>query len=303
VVGFGAASANSVVWVDRNGRAEPLPNLPRRKPFSQPALSPDSRRLAVMESGDLWIYELDRGASIRLTRDGGNARPTWDPKGLEIAYSAVGSGNEHILLRRSDGSGEARQLTKTGLQNHLDSWSPDGTTMSFHRHDSSVDMFTLSLGENPAEQIFLRQPLTEEAGSISPDGKWIAYASNETGRVEVYITSYPSAGSKFPVSINGGTQPLWARNGELFYTSLDFSRMMVVKVSTNPSLQITKPELLFEGQYQPGPGYKAGYDVSADATRFVMIQPDVQGSSGSSRPQINFVQNWFRELKERVPVK
>jgi serine/threonine-protein kinase len=304
VVGLESGNANSVVWVDRKGRAEPLPNLPRRKPLSQPALSPDNRRLAVVESGDIWIYELDRGGSIRLTQDGGNARPTWDPIGLQIGYSSLGSGTEHILVRRSDGSGEARQLTKTGLQNHLDSWSPDGTTMSFHRHDSSVDMFTMSLGVNPAEQVFLRQPLTEEAGVISPDGKWIAYASNETGRVEIYITSYPSAGSKFPVSTNGGTQPVWARNGELFYTSLDYSRMMVVKLSTKPSLEITRPELLFEGQYQSsGVGYKAGYDVNADATRFVMIQPDVQRSSGSSRPQINIVQNWFRELRERVPVK
>ena len=301
-----SAPANSLVWVDRNGRSEPVENLPRRRSYSYPRLSPDGRRIAVGESGDIWIYEIQRGAAIRLTRDAASLRPVWDPKGLQIAYTSSSSGTENIFVRPADGSGEARQLTKTKAQDHIDSWSPDGRSLFFHRHlRGSVDMYVLSLMDGqPTERVFLEQPSAEEGAQLSRDGKWAAYTSDESGRWEAYITPYPGPGGKTPVSNDGATQIVWTAGGELFYRTLDLARLMTARITTRPALQIGKPELAFEGVYESTVAPYANYDVTSDGQRILMILGDAQpGSAGASRPQINIVENWFEELRQVAPTR
>ena len=140
----------------------------------------------------------------------------------------------------------------------------------------------------------------EGAPIFSPDGHWLAYISNESGRPEVYVQPYPGPGGKWQISTEGGTEPIWNRNGrELFYRS--GNKMMAVDITTQPSFSAGKPRMLFEGQYvaDDWPLITAAYDVSADGQRFLMVKP--RPSRLPSPTQINVVLNWFEELKQKVP--
>jgi serine/threonine-protein kinase len=299
-----SATANSLVWVDRNGRTHPVDSLPRERSYAFPRLSPDGRRVAVVESGDIWVYELERGTGIRLTRDGTSSRPVWHPKGLQIAYISYTSGSENMFVRAADGSGEARQLSSRKIQHHIDSWSPDGQTIFFHTHgDGPVNIHALSLGNGPpSERQLLEHPSSHEGAQLSPDGSGMAYLSNESGRWEAYVTPYPGPGGKTPVSSGGSTQIVWARNGELFYRTSDLSRLLAVRVSMRP-VQITKPELILESDSDFDVAPYANYDVAPDGQRILMVVKNARAGSSTASQQINVVENWFMELQQRVPVK
>jgi len=147
-------------------------------------------------------------------------------------------------------------------------------------------------------QPFLQTPFNESVPRFSPDGRWLAYISNESGRYEVYVQPYPGPGGKWQISTDGGTEPVWNRNGrELFYRSGD--KMMAVDIATQPSFVAGKPRMLFQGQYVPTNGTFPFYDVSPDGQRFLMLKPSEQ--SGAAPTQINVVLNWFEELKQKVP--
>ena len=143
---------------------------------------------------------------------------------------------------------------------------------------------------------FLQTPFNEAGAQFSPDGRWIAYMSNESGRMEVYVQPYPNPGGKWQISTGGGVEPVWARSGrELFYRNGD--RMMVVDIGTEPAFSAGRPSVLFEGQFL-NLSWAANYDVAPDGQRFLMIQP-IEREGATS--QIHVVLNWFEELKRRVP--
>ena len=262
------ASKRHLVWVNRAGHPERVESLPQRA-YAAPRFSPDGKRILVLveDVGDFWVYDM-RGSSIRLTQDGLSIHGTWSADGSRIVYSVGRSGTEGriFLGQASDGSGKPYQLTDD--------------------QKSAPDYATLTLA-------------TEWPGrTFSPDRKWFAYQSSESGRDEVYVAPYPGPGGKFAVSNNGGTQPVWARNGELFYRN--GSRMLVVETSTVPSLKIGQPRVVFEGPYELGPAGprdNTNYDVTADGQRFLMVVSD----EPALRPQIDVVLNWFDELKQHVP--
>ena len=134
---------------------------------------------------------------------------------------------------------------------------------------------------------------------FSPDGHWLAYVSNESGRFDVYVQPFPGPGGKRQISTEGGNEPVWSRNGEeLFYRN--GNQMMAVEITTEPSFSAGTPRLLFEGAFRRGSVLRADYDVTPDGQRFVMLQ---QGGPDSGATQINVVLNWFEELKQRVPVQ
>jgi Tol biopolymer transport system component len=156
----------------------------------------------------------------------------------------------------------------------------------------------LHLGDHKEEQ-FLATPFDEGAPQFSPDGRWLAYVSNESGRYEIYVQPYPGPGGKWQISTEGGTEPVWNPNGrELFYRSGD--KMMAVDVATQPSFTVGKAHVLFEGPYQPSWTSAQNYDVSPDGQRFLMLKP--VESTEAAPTQINVVLNWFEELKRRVPI-
>ena len=153
-------------------------------------------------------------------------------------------------------------------------------------------------------RVFLRTPFNETAPQFSPDGRWLAYASDESGRNEIYVQPFPGPGRKWQVSTDGGEEPVWARNGELFYRN--GNQMMAVETKTQPTFSAGTPQLLFEGsgrssfrRVTAGP-FNANYDVAADAQRFVMVKT---AETGTAPGQIQVVLNWFEELKQKVPVK
>jgi eukaryotic-like serine/threonine-protein kinase len=146
-------------------------------------------------------------------------------------------------------------------------------------------------------QPFLQTPFNETSPRFSPDGQWLAYISNESGRYEVYVQPYPGPGGKWQISTEGGTEPAWNPSGrELFYRSGD--RMMAVDVSTRPSFTVGKPHVLFAGRYEPSPATFSNYDVSPDGRRFLMLKPS---ETEQAYTQINLVLNWLEDLKRRVP--
>jgi eukaryotic-like serine/threonine-protein kinase len=177
--------------------------------------------------------------------------------------------------------------------------SPDGQLLAYCEGNPTTawDIWVLRMSDRKA-QPFLRTPANEVAARFSPDGRWLAYVSDESGPWEVYVQPYPGPGGKWQISTEGGTEPTWNPNGrELFYPNGD--KMMAVDISTQAGFSAGKPLVLFEGPYQPGGAPVANYAVSPDGQRFLMVKPVDQEQPAPT--QINVVLNWFEELKRRVP--
>ena len=292
----------TLLWVDRDGWIRPLTET--RRIYDTPRLSPDGRRLAVTiwderaEKAHIWIYDLEREALTRLSGAGG-ALPIWTPDGESVAFVSRTASFE-IVWQAADGSGAAERLTSLMSSNsEPESWSPDGKLLVFNddRPGTGQDIWLLSLEGERQARPFLQTPASEWGGVFSPDGRWIAYDSDESGRFEVYVQPFPGPGGKWQVSTEGGSQGVWARNGrEIFYRSGD--KMMAVEVETEPSFRLSKPKMLFEGRYE-GDGWLgyANYDVTPDGQRFLMIRKEEEPAP----TRIRVVPNWAEELKAKVP--
>jgi serine/threonine-protein kinase len=287
-----------LVWVSRNGAEQPL-TAPAHA-YRWPRLSPDGHRIALVideQETQVWLYDLFSGRPLtRLTFEGNdNLFPVWTPDGKRIAFASNKEGQLNIFWQLADGSGGLERLT-TGVPM---SWSPDGQLLAFvdFTPTTGADIWVLRLGDRKA-QLFLQTPFNEGVPQFSPDGRWIAYISDKSGRNEIYVQPYPGTGGLWQISTEGGAEPVWNRNGrELFYRIGD--KMMAVDITTQPSFSIGKSRMLFEGRYLPGALKLPNYAVSPDGQRFLMLKPVEQDQATPT--QINIVQNWFEELKRRVP--
>jgi serine/threonine-protein kinase len=301
VSGGGKVSDRTLVWVDRNGMEQPL-RLPARA-YRHPRLSPDENRLLVdIDEGnksDLWVCDLLRGTLIRLSFDDVSGYPEWTPDGKNLAYQARPTGVWNIFWKATDGTGKEERLTTSPNLQWADSWSPDGNTLAFTEVDPVThwDIWTLSIKDRRKSQ-FLRTPFNETYLVFSPDGRWVAYQSDESGRDEIYVQPFPGPGTKELISIDGGTDPLWSRDGrQLLYRNGD--KMVSVAITVVPTFHPSKPEVVFESPYWAYEGYSS-YTVTADGRRFVMIKENEQVAKANV---INVVLNWTSELKQRIPVK
>jgi len=307
VSGVVQSAQSRPVWVSRNGAEQPL-SAPVHA-YLKPRLSPDGRRIAVEIEGQVWLYDLSRETLTRFTFEGLNAGPVWTPDGKRIAFGSNREGPFKIFWQLADGSGELEQLTSSEYYQFPISSSPDGQLLTFMEvtPTTGIDIWVLRMkdpsagpGQVRKAQPFLRTRFNESAAHFSPDGRWLAYMSDESGRWEIYVQPYPGPGGKWQISTEGGMEPAWNPNGrELFYRSGD--KMMAVEIATQPGFTTGKPRMLFEGRYELSPVQLDNYDVSHDGQRFLMLKPDEQTSS-SAPTQINVVQNWFEELKQKVPV-
>jgi len=298
----GVESAQSrLVWVGRNGTAQPLAAPVRA--YRGLRLSPDGSRVAVSiqeQESQTWLYDFSRETLTRLTFEGSaNYNPVWTPDGKRIAFNSNKEGPVNLFWQLADGSGGLERLT-TGEYNQAPmSWSPDGQVLAFIEVNPTTgrDIWMLRMGDRKA-QPFLRTPATESAPRFSPNGRWLAYVSNESGRFEIYVQPYPGPGEKWQISTEGGTEPVWNPNGrELFFRNGD--KMMAADVTTQPSFSAGKPRMLFEEQFEPAPATFPNYDVSPDGQRFLMLKLVEQAEAAPT--QINVVLNWFEELKQKVP--
>jgi WD40-like Beta Propeller Repeat len=291
-----------LVWVTRNGTELRLAAPAHAYIF--PRLSPDGRRVAVAiaeQEAQVWLHDLSRGTLTRFTFEGNrNLNCVWTPDGKRIAFlsNKEGPGKSAIYWQWADGSGGLERLTTSEYLNVPMSWSGDGQLLAFMENNPTTgyDIWVLRLSDRTV-QPFLRTPFNESVPRLSPDGRWLAYISNESGRYEIYVQPYPGPGGKLQISTEGGTEPTWNPNGrELFYRSGD--KMMAVDIVMQPSFAAGKPRVLFEGRYELSPATTPNYDVSPDGQRFLMLKPNEQEASAPT--QINVVLNWFEELKRRV---
>jgi Tol biopolymer transport system component len=256
-------------------------------------------------NSDIWVIDTVRGTHTRLTTAAAQETvPLWTPDGTRIVFSSSEAGANALYSIAADGAGAATALTRATTNQGATSFLPDGGTIAFYDVGTAGngDLFTLQPGGAPVR--FTQTPFLERGPTFSPDGRWLAYSSNESGRSEVYVTPYPGPGGKVTISTTGGRSPRWSANGrELFFR--DDSRMMVADVAPGAVFRAGMPRVLFEGSYQQELGVLGAhnYDVSADGQCFVMIAPQVAGPRPEDRPQIVVVGHWLEELKRLVPVR
>ena len=302
VPGTARAPESSLVWVDRQGVARKLP-APLNN-YSRPRISPNGKLMAVQihsnGPSDVWVYDFGRNTLTRLTFAGNNADPVWTADSQKLIYRSI-KGNPSFQWRAADGSGAEETLLKldvdvTGAVPF--SVSPNDKILLYsHRGPAGMAVtYTLSLDGRGTTRPYSQSTNQMVDSEFSPDGHWVAYASNESGRQEVYVQPFPGPGGKWMISTSGGAFPRWSRSGhELFY--LNGYKVMSVTVETKPTFKAGTPQLLFENSSY---GSLGDYDVAPDGKHFVMItQEDVNATPN----ELNVVVNWTEELKRRAPAE
>jgi Tol biopolymer transport system component len=310
VPGGWTGTKNELAWVSRQGTTQPL-HEPKTQ-YVRAALSPDDRQIAAQMSDgvgmDVFLLKIERNTLSRFTFDGRNHIAIWSPVNNRVTFTSNRDVHNNLYWKPADGSGVAERLTTSDYHQDAGSWSPDGTVLAFAELNSATtwDIWLLYLEEDSKVEPFLQNRFSEYAPMISPDGSYLAYVSNESGRREVYVQPFPEGGRRWQISTEVGYDPLWAPNGEeLFYCTEcdrpDCSKVMAVDVTTEPEFKAGVPRPLFEGPYRAGGGFgHSSYDITSDGQNFLVT------SIGIPPPpvtQINVVLNWFEELKHRVPTE
>jgi serine/threonine-protein kinase len=311
--GQSGAGVAEPVWVDRTGRATLVDETWTLNPGPNRgwALSPDGTKLATKVVNDagtnIWIKELDDGPFTRLTfADADDERPRWTPDGMSVLFLSDRAGENDLYVRRADGTGSADvvlDVTESILEAR---YSSDGEWIVFRTAGVAGgigmrDIWAVRPGVDSVPMPLLQEPYDEKAPAISPDGRWLAYESNQTGRDEIFVRPFPDVDSgQWQVSINGGGMPLWAHSGrELFYVDGD-GNMVAAQVETEPTFGRGEQRILFEagavyllsGNYTP-------FDIHPDDERFLMMR--IVGAEDDAGPrQMIVVENWFEEVKEKM---
>jgi serine/threonine protein kinase/Tol biopolymer transport system component len=301
----------SLAWVDRRGTIHALPAPPR--PYFAPRLSPDGQHVAVfIQQGirQVWNYDMARGALSAVTVDGRSSYGVFTPDGKRLAFRSNGAGAEdNLYWGAADGSGTAERLTTSTHSQTPASWSADGATLAFVEEGDPLgqfDIWTLSISDHTVRAV-IQTAAHEASPEFSPDGRWLAYTSTQSGRQEVYVQRYPGPGERHLISTGGGEQPAWAGDGrELVYVQRGDSgslkmKLMSVRIGTSPTFLAGTPELVFESS-DLASGWGRSYDVAPDGKRF-LITLEKEQPANVAPVQMILVQNWFDELKRLVPTK
>jgi serine/threonine-protein kinase len=290
-----------LAWVDRNGREERVPAEPR--PYRHPRISPDGTRIAVEiddpNNTDIWIGDARRGTFTRLTSGGDiESDPIWTRDGSRIVYSAV-HGSEGLFWQPADGSGTPEHLVDGTSGIRAYTWTHDGQLIFEELAGSDIQLLKPGSKAAPQRIKLFDAPgyFDEVLPALSPDGRWLAYQSTESGDAEVYLRPFPNVSTlRRQISVGGGFAPLWSSDGrEIYYRNA--TEMMSVKVSTSPVLDVKTPEVVFSLSDYVLPGTRGiKYEVAPDG-RFLMLKD----SAGRSQDRVVLVQHWTEELKRRVP--
>jgi serine/threonine protein kinase/WD40 repeat protein len=297
LAGANPSNDSRLIWIDRDGKETPF--VDQEAVFQRVRISPDGRQVAVSIEDvsapsrdlDLWIYD-DRGqAASQLTFEHINENHVWMPDGQYLAFESNRSGSPtHIYYQKADGSEPAAQLAVLNLHLHPWSFSPDGSLLTDATDQGQIVL--VSPADGTSEVILDTDGVSEDAPTFSPDGKWIAYVTDELGTQEVFVSTFPPSGAKWRISVDGGASPIWAPDGQtLYYRS--GSSMMAAQVQTSPAFRrVGVPEVLFD---------KIGIidgDLHPDGNRFLLI---VRATAVEASARVRVVENWFEELKQIAP--
>ena len=292
-------SLRALVWVDRQGREDPISAAPGG--YLDPRLSPDGTQLAVSSSADIWIWKFATKALTRLTfTQGPEYNPAWMPDGRRVVFDANEGGVVRILRKAADGTG-ATDVVVPSPGGYPETVSPDGKFLVYHTAAQLPTAMLWPLDRSgPARPLVSTKTQTQTFNAeISPDGHWIAYQSDESGRFEIYVHPFPALETgRWQISFTGGSHPLWARNGrELFF--IDGAGTLVsASISAGQTVTHGPPVQLFSaGQYYVE--VARNYDVSVDGTRFLFVK----NLSSANRPSLVVVSRWLDEVRTKMGAK
>jgi serine/threonine protein kinase/Tol biopolymer transport system component len=305
------AAPDVISWMDRSGQSTVLRAAPGI--WTEPSFSPEGDRLAmeISEGGqfNVWLYDWRRATATKLTFDRtGARRPRWTPDGRRIAFGAAGQGPANLFWIRADGTGEAQRLTESTNRQLPESWHPSGRFLAYteYRADTQADLMVLPMSGDEASgwkpgtpAVFLRTPFYESNPVFSPDGRWIAYESDETGNTEVFVRPFPGPGAKVPISIGGGNTPRWSpAKPELLYRGADSRIMAASYVEAGDSFRAEKPRL-WSPRLLPAsitrPMQRGLFTVHPDGERVALyVPPD---AALGTRDKVVLVLNFFDELR------
>jgi serine/threonine-protein kinase len=306
--------------MDSAGKTQPL--IPTPAHYMDWSLSPDGRRLAIetLEAGtSLSVYDIDRAALMRLTFSGrANHSPVWAPDGKHIVYvSQMEEGGEVIMWIRADGAGEPRRLRQSTNAMGPRSFSPDGRHLAFAEFsaETNSDIWTLPIDSSDADhpkagkpEVFLQTPFNEMFPVISPDGRWMAYVSNESGTTEVYVRPFaggsPASGGKWQISIGAGMCPVWSRAArQLFYVAYDInretSRVIVTDYTVEgESFHVGRQHAWVDKEFRLTVGQR--FALAPDGKRIVWLQPQELADEPKGNLHLTLLVNWFDEVRRRM---
>jgi Tol biopolymer transport system component/predicted Ser/Thr protein kinase len=292
-----AINLRTLEWLDRQGTSQSLSAPPRD--YIKVRLSPDAQHAAVAVGssgsalGDIWTLDLARGALTRLTAEGIYTNPVWTPDGTRLVFRYGPFGSRGLQWAPADGSGKP-ELLLAGQTGVPDSWTPDGKTL-LYESTGSAHIWTLhppgSGGDGKPRLLFEAGSFNERDAQVSPDGRWVAYTSDESGKIRVYVRPFPGPGGKTSISIEGGEEPRWSRDGrELFYRDAGKNQLMAVDVQTGPAFRAGQPHALLVLGNVP-------WDVAPGGKRFLVVkEPDTTAAEA----KLGVVVNWFEELRQKA---
>jgi eukaryotic-like serine/threonine-protein kinase len=305
----GAVGGQQVVTsFDRKGQVTPLAGIPSGL-YRDVRISPDGRRVAVATFDDVWTYDVARGTMSRLTTNPAQDRsPLWSRDGLRILFTSNRGSYPEVFSKAADGTGTEERLfarAKDGVDLRASGWSADGRRLLFTEVPVSINCAIghATVDKLSEQAMLVQNDFCNDYAAVSPDGHWIAYDSQLSGRVEIYVERYPELGGRQQISTNGGRMPLWSANGrELYFSSLDARQMLAVPIQPGPPLTAGAAQKIFEGEFLPPQTGWRPYDIGPDG-RFVIIRAGGDGTREASAANMVVVQHWVEELKRLVPAK
>ena len=295
--------AGNFYWVDRSGVAEKWTAFGSRSAYAVRLSPSDGQRLAFGTAGfsrGAWVYDIRRNTAIRLSLDGFVWSAIWTPDGNRLVFSWPRTGPSEIWWAASDGSGKPERLLTATSDQRASSLTRDGKHLAFVDigPDMTGDIRVLRMADRQVIPFAVTKS-NEAIAEFSPDGRWLAYVSNESGRNEVYVRSFPDGKRTLPISSEGGTSPLWAPSGrELFYWNIEFTKLMKVDISPGQNLAAGASKLLFEFSAATAT-YLRTYDITPDGRRFLVKER--QKYDPKPVTELHLVRNWFEELKRLSP--
>jgi dipeptidyl aminopeptidase/acylaminoacyl peptidase len=279
----------SLAWIDRTGAVTSIAAALRL--YRQPDLSPDGNRVAFQldeSARDIWVYDLVRDIASSVTRSRATEEtPRWSPDGRSLVYMGDYEGKESLLLAAADGSQPVQRLWTFEGHSHLDGWRADGQLLYVDVRDGSDQGIWVYSFPKKTAAVFLQTSANEFAAEPSPDGRWVAYVSDESGKEQVYLRRSGGTG-RVQVSRDGGVEPVWSPDGrELFFRQLDRSALLAVSVGPGGDAQLGSPTVLFTLPFVSG-GRDRAYDVSPDGRRFLVIRTNPDAAAQDIEITVNF---------------